>query len=179
MVSVVNLKCLPAPLYRGPYVECCWGWHIYSCFRMTGRQSDMSYCLWDASCLSSIPWTRRRELHNWRTNIPTSCSWVVIMTDLLTWLSISVTLELVLAGLIWTFWLRILPNNSSLRDPCEVCRTVVGTQFLVLQSTMKWTWTAERIHGGFLMPHQDRIKLATSHFPGWNKNYQLYLHFRR
>ena len=139
MVSVVNLKCLPAPLYRGPYVECCWGWHIYSCFRMTGRQSDMSYCLWDASCLSSIPWTRRRELHNWRTNIPTSCSWVVIMTDLLTWLSISVTLELVLAGLIWTFWLRILPNNSSLRDPCEVCRTVVGTQFLVLQSTMKWT----------------------------------------
>ena len=63
---------------------CCWGWHIYSCFRMAGRQSDMSYCLSDASCLSSIPWTRRRELHNWRTNIPTSCSWVVIMMDLLT-----------------------------------------------------------------------------------------------
>ena len=119
---------------------CCWGWHIYSCFRMAGRQSDMSYCLSDASCLSSIPWTRRRELHNWRTNIPTSCSWVVIMMDLLTtWLSISVTLEPVPADLIWTFWLRIPPDNGSLRDPCEVCRTVVGTQFPLLQSTMKWT----------------------------------------
>lgn len=35
------------------------------------------------------------------------------------------------------FFIENVSDNSCLREPYEVCRTVVGTQFQLIQSTMK------------------------------------------
>lgn len=145
LVVVTGQSPVLSPLYPSVALLCtqvpwspCWrGWHIYSCFRLTGRQSDMSYCLWDASCLSSIPDTRRRQLHNWRTGNPRQA-----VAELWSWWICEHGCQYrshLNLSLIWTFSPGIPPDNGSLRDPCEVCRTVVETQFQELQSTMKWT----------------------------------------